>query len=222
MVVLANFSRLSDRAVFFSALFLFFVAGVSHLGNLIVMATLLVAISAVTLLLSSAKPDRKNAGILLLLVFAGSLLAFVLYYSDFVGLLVQEATGILVNKFGGGVRVAGTLNFAKVPLAISLAVIGGGLIGSLIGRPLMTPMFRRAMLAWYLSAGLFVLAAQFIGVYVRYNIFVLPALGIGVGLGCVWLLRRWRWSYPLVILYLGYVVWVGASFWFQRVMFSYH
>jgi len=83
-------------------------------------------------------------------------------------------------------------------------------------------LLKRALLAWFVSAALFVAIAQFAGIYVRYNVFVLPALSIGVGLGCAWLARRGVWGVVAVALYLAYVLWVGLSFWYARVMFAYH
>jgi hypothetical protein len=114
------------------------------------------------------------------------------------------------------------LNFAKVPIAISAAVIAGGAIGTVLGWKRLAPIFQRALLAWLASAGVFVAFAQFVGVYVRYNIFALPALSLGAGLTCLWSIRRGWWGYILAAAYLLYVVWVGMSFWFSRVLFAYH
>jgi hypothetical protein len=222
IVVLANWDRLQDPRVWLPALLLFLIGGVSHLGNLIVMGTLLVLLAGVSLLSAGESADRRAPRALLLLVAAGGLGSFLLYYAEFTGHMIQEARAVVDQKFGGGLRVAGTLDFAKVPVAISAAVIAGGTLGALVARDKATSLFQRALIAWFVSAGLFVVAAYLVGVYVRYNVFVLPALSLGVGMGCVWLLQRFRWSYLLIALYLAYVVWVGLSFWYQRVMYSYH
>jgi hypothetical protein len=222
IVVLANWGRLYEPRVWSAALLLFVLGGVSHLGNLIVMTTLLLLIAGVDWLLAKEPSARRATRALLLLVAAGTIGSYLLYYADFTWHMFQEFQAVMDQKFGGGLRVAGTLDFAKVPVAISTVVIAGGTLGAFIGRRTVTPLLQRALLAWFVSAGLFVLAAYFVGVYVRYNVFVLPALSLGVGMGCVWLLGRSRWSYLAIAFYFAYVIWVGLSFWYQRVMYSYH
>lgn len=221
-VVLGGYEHLSDPRVWLTVVFLYFVAGVSHIGNLIVMTAFLVTFAVVLMIW---KPDgnvRRSARALGLAVAAGAVLTFALYYIDFTGLLWQEFIGLLQQKFGGGLRVAGTLAFSKVPVAISTAVIVGGLAGTVVGWKNISPLFQRALLAWFLSAALFVAIAQFAGIYVRYNIYVLPALSLGVGIGCAWLAPRGKWAYAAIALFLAYVIWVGLSFWFVRVMYVYH
>ncbi|MBI4671389.1 MAG: hypothetical protein HY741_06930 [Chloroflexi bacterium] len=222
VVVLGGYDHLRDRRVWLVVVFLYVVAGISHIGNLIVMTTLLVTFAAVLMLWSPDAESRPQARALLLAVVVGATLTFLLYYIDFTALLLSEFVGLLQKKFSGGLRVAGTLNFAKVPVAISNAVIAGGLLGTVIAWREQPALLKRALVAWFVSAALFVAIAQFAGIYVRYNIYVLPALSIGVGLGCAWLARRGIRAYFIVALYLAYVIWVGLSFWYVRVMFAYH
>lgn len=221
-VVLGGYAQLRDRRVWLIVVFLYFTAGVSHIGNLIVMTAFLVTLAVVCWIWKPDENARRNALALGLAVAAGAVLTFALYYSDFTGLLLQEFTGLLQLKFAGGLRVAGTLAFSKVPVAISTAVIVGGLAGTALGWKNTLPLFQRALLAWFLSATLFVATAQFAGIYVRYNIYVLPALSLGVGIGCAWFAPRGRWAYAGIGLFLAYVIWVGLSFWFERVMYVYH
>jgi len=224
-VVLGGYERLRTRRVWWSVVFLYFVAGVSHIGNLIVMTALLLTLALAVWLQPLDESARRNARALAWAVGAGAALAFGLYYIDFSGLLLSEFTGLLQQKFGGGLRVAGTLNFAKVPVAISAAVIVGGIGGAIVGWKTLPSLFQRALLAWFLSAALFVVIAQFAGIYVRYNIYALPALSLGVGIGGAWLTARGKWTfaaYAALALYLAYVLWVGLSFWFVRVLYVYH
>ena len=222
VVVLGGYDHLTDRRVWLLVVFLYILAGVSHIGNLIVMTTLLTTFAVVLWVSPIDTATRLKARALLLTVLVGGTLTFLLYYIDFVVLLWNEFVGLLQKKFGGGLRVAGTLNFAKVPVAVSNAVIAGGLLGTAVTWREQPGLLKRALLAWFLSAALFVAIAQFAGIYVRYNVFVLPALSIGMGLGCAWLARRGVWGYVVVALYLAYVIWVGLSFWYVRVMFAYH
>lgn len=226
-VTLGGYGRLHERRVWLVLVFLFVVAGLSHIGNLIVMTTLLAALAVELALRAPGAVDRQQARALIVAVVAGTVLTFLLYYVDFTALLFGEFVGLLEKKFGGGLRVAGTLDFQKVPVAISAAVIAGGIAGVLItytrlARELIPPLLRRGLIAWLVSAAIFVLIAQFAGIYVRYNVFVLPALALGVGLGCAWLVRRGIWAQLATAGYLGYVVWTGLVYWMSRVMFAYH
>ncbi len=224
-VVLGGYPKLRDRRVWLGIVFLFFSAGISHIGNLIVMTAFLAAFALALWLWAPDAAARQNARALALAIVAGIALSFALYYVDFTGLLWNEFVGLLQKKFGGGLRVAGTLAFAKVPVAISAAVIVGGLAGTAVGWKQIAPLLQRALLAWFLSAALFVAIAQFAGIYVRYNVYALPALALGVGIGCAWLTTRGKWTYAAyaaLVFYLAYVIWVGLSFWFTRVMYVYH
>ncbi len=225
VVVLANYRRMDQPAVWIPTVFLVIVAGVSHMGNLIVMETLLGAFAIGWYVFPASPTDRRAALFLVLAAGVGLVLSVALYYADFAGLLYGEFLGLVQKRFGGGLRVAGTLDFAKVPVAISAVVIAGGLLAVPFSWKRVEPFFRRAWLAWLAAAGIFVALAQFAGMYVRYNIFVLPVLGLGVGLGATWLgshFRRLRAGYLLVAVYMAYVIWTGVWFWFNRVMFTYH
>ena len=64
------------------------------------------------------------------------------------------------------------------------------------------------------TAGIFAAIHVATGLWVRYFVFLSPALAIGLGVGLAWLASRGRWARGLVWLTLAYCTVSSLLFWF--------
>jgi hypothetical protein len=70
------------------------------------------------------------------------------------------------------------------------------------------------MAAIVLTSVLFGAVHVTVGVWVRYFVFLIPALAIGLGVGLAWLAARGRWGRGLAALALASCAASSLIFWF--------
>ncbi len=79
---------------------------------------------------------------------------------------------------------------------------------------------RERALGWLITAivvtaSIFAIVHVTTGLWVRYFVFLTPALAIGLGVGLAWLVTRGRWARGLVWLTLAYCTVSSLVFWFS-------
>lgn len=213
---------------FLLALFFLLLASVGHLGIFLS----LIAFFAFAIVMRFASGDesaRREAFALSALLAAGLTLSWIVYYSEFAGVLFTQ-TRIFVGDLGAGraagrggiswTRAGDVARYTFEQLGGVLLLLGLGGIG--LARRDFGTRVRALWGAWMLVGvvfGLITLGAAF---STRYTLWAVPALALSGALALMWLWQRGRkWhcaAYVLCALAFAQTMWL----WLDRVWTGYH
>jgi len=147
---------------------------------------------------------------------------YALYSVHFTGLVLDEVRGIL-----GGTRdttvgdndrgwepayIANRLFVLPFALYFAAACITGGRLIFAKGQERALGWLVTAIVV---TASIFAAIHVATGLWVRYFVFLTPALAIGLGVGLAWLASRGRWERGLVWPALAYYTASSLIFWFS-------
>lgn len=192
------------------------VALLSHPGTFVLTLALLPLLAGALAFGQGA--NRRSAGALALACGAAVAIAYALYYRHFAVLLVDQARAAVAGAevLPDGVSAdrswipsyIGRRVFA-LPFFLYFALAWAtGVRLALARRPL-----GWALLAVLLTATFFAVVHLLAGVWVRYFVFLGPALAIGAGVALGWLWRRARWGKLATYATLAYCLAAAGSFW---------
>lgn len=192
----------------------------SHPGTF-VLTVAMIPLLALALAINH-RDDRRGAGALLAALGVAGAIVYALYYVHFTGLVVQEVRDLL-NGPRNATAAANDRGWEDEYIANRLFVMPFALYfaaACIAGVRLLLTRGRERAIGWLVTA-LVVTAAAFgvihvaTGLWVRYFVFLTPALAIGLGLGLAWLTMRGRWARGLVWLALAYCTASSLIFWFS-------
>ncbi|MCL5256402.1 MAG: hypothetical protein M1319_01220 [Chloroflexi bacterium] len=78
------------------------------------------------------------------------------------------------------------------------------------------------MSAWVISAVAFAGVGFLTGLYVRYMLFLLPVAAIGSGIFLARIFPKQWAGQAIALMMVAYILWSGASLWYERVMYAFH
>jgi hypothetical protein len=221
-VAVAHYADLLKPKFFVALVVLMSLALLSHPGTF-VLTVVAVPLLAVALYFTVGRDgDRRGAYAIVAALGLAGLLVFALYYRHFVGLVSQQARDLIAGADrptdaptdapGWEAAYIGNRLFA-LPFALYFVVVCATGIGLLFNKG------RERVIGWLmasiiLTSVLFAAIHVFVGVWVRYFVFLAPALAIGLGLGIAWLTVRGRWGRALATIALVYCAATSVIFWF--------
>lgn len=104
------------------------------------------------------------------------------------------------------------------PVGVATGALGVVLLARLPRSPR-----RNLVAAWLASALLFAGIAVTVGMTVRYGLFILPPLGVAIGIAVARLVKTHRIAGPLLATMLVILwTWQSGAFWVARVLHEYH
>ncbi len=219
-LTIAHYADLTRPRVFALLVALLGLALLSHPGTF-VLTVALIPLLALGLAFNH-RDDRRGAVALLAALAVAGAVVYALYYVHFTGLVLGEVRNIL-----GGTRdaTAGdndrgwepayiTNRLFVMPFALYFAA------ACVAGVRLLFAKGQERALGWLVTAivvtaGIFAAIHVATGLWVRYFVFLSPALAIGLGVGLAWLASRGRWARGLVWLTLAYCTVSSLLFWFS-------
>jgi hypothetical protein len=219
-LAVAHYSDLA-RPKFFAALTVVLsLALLSHPGTFVLTVTA-VPLLALILFFANGRAERRNAlAIGAALTLAGAIV-FALYYRHFTDLVFTQARELIAGSDTGdappeapGWELAYIRNRLFVfPFAAYFTITCLTALG------LLRRAGRERTIGWLITAivltsAIFAAVHVGIGVWVRYFVFLAPALAIGLGVGLAWLVSRGRWARGLAALGLAYCAASSLIFWF--------
>ena len=189
----------------------------SHPGTF-VLTIAAVPLLAVALFFTAGRDgDRRGSFAIVGALGIAGLVVFALYYRHFVGLVGAQARELLAGtdaptERGWEAAYIGNRLFV-LPFAAYFVVVCATGISLLFSRG------RERVIGWLmasivLTTALFAAIHVLVGVWVRYFVFLAPALAIGLGLGIAWLAVRGRWGRVLATIALAYCAVTSIVFWF--------
>ncbi|MDQ5854685.1 MAG: hypothetical protein M3380_21960, partial [Chloroflexota bacterium] len=170
------------------------------------------------LLASRFQPQSlwKRWGVILL---ASSLVATLLLYADSVGLYLggfaRGATETSVDESLRVVLIGKGLRSSVRPLGLMLCVLS---VVMVLRRAPTT--YHLLVVAWLLSAGLFLAVDLLFGLQVRYAYFAIPVICAGFGLLLDGLMRRGRWGWLIGWSAIAITSLAGLSLWYAGVIWN--
>lgn len=192
------------------------VALLSHPGTFVLTLALLPVLAGALTIGQHGR--RRGVAALALACGAAVAIAYALYYRHFAGLLLDQLRAAAV---GADVLPAGvSADRSWVPAYIGRRVFAlpfllyftltwvAGIGLAFARRPL-----GWALLAILLTATAFAAVHVVAGVWVRYFVFVSPALAMGTGVALGWLVRRGRWGQVVTYVTLTYGLAAASHFW---------
>jgi len=218
-LAIAHYADLTRPRVFALLVALLGLALLSHPGTFVLTVALIPLLALG--LASNHRDDRRGAVALLAALAVAGAVVYALYYVHFTGLVLGEVRNIL-----GGTRdvTAGdndrgwepayiTNRLFVMPFALYFAA------ACVAGVRLLFAKGQERALGWLVTAivvtvGIFAAIHVATGLWVRYFVFLSPALAIGLGVGLAWLASRGRWARGLVWLTLAYCTVSSLLFWF--------
>ena len=219
-LAVAHYTDLT-RPKFFAALtVLLSLALLSHPGTF-VLTLIAVPLLAVALFFANGRADRHGALALLAALGLAGLIVFALYYRHFTGLVGQQAKDLLAgtdttgdaptDRGWEGAYIRNRL--FVFPFAAYFVVTCAAGLG------LLRRAGRERAVGWLIAAIvlttiIFGAVHVTVGVWVRYFVFLAPALTIGIGVGLAWLAGRGRWGRGLATIALAYCAASSLIFWF--------
>lgn len=219
-LAIAHYADLTRPKVFALLVALLGLALLSHPGTF-VLTVALIPLLALALALTH-RADRRGAVALLAGLAVAGAIVYALYYVHFTGLVLGELRNIL-----GGTRdaTAGendrgweaayiTNRLFVMPFTLYFAA------ACITGVRLIFAQGRERALGWLVTAivvtaSIFAAIHVATGLWVRYFVFLTPALAIGLGVGLAWLASRGRWARGIVWLTLAYCTASSLIFWFS-------
>lgn len=217
-LTIARYGDLARPKVFALLVALLGLALLSHPGTF-VLTVALIPLLALGLAFYH-RDDRRGAVALLAALAVSGVIVYALYYVHFTGLVLSEVRGIL-----SGTRdaTAGDNDRGWEPAYITnrLFVMPFALYfvaACITGVRLLFAKGQERALGWLvtaivLTASIFAAIHVTTGLWVRYFVFLTPALAIGLGVGLAWLTSRGRWARGLVWLTLAYCTLSSLIFW---------
>ena len=219
-LTIAHYDDLAHPKVFALLVALLGLALLSHPGTF-VLTVALIPLLALALALTH-RDDRRGAVMLLAGLAVAGAIVYGLYYVHFTGLVLGELRTILngTRDATAGENDRGwepayiTNRLFVMPFTLYFAA------ACITGVRLLFAQGRARTLGWLVTA-IVVTASVFAaihvatGLWVRYFVFLTPALAIGLGVGLAWLASRGRWARGLVWLTLAYCTVSSLIFWFS-------
>jgi hypothetical protein len=186
----------------------------SHPGTFVLTLALIPLLAAV---LAVADPANRRGAAVLLAAFGISLLVvYALYYRHFAGLLLDQVrAGLTPDASAGTADERGwepayiRLRVFAFPFLLYFAAAWVAGIRLAVARHVLG----WTLLAILTTAAVFAAVHVAIGVWVRYFVFVSPALAIGMGLALAWVLRRGTVGRVTAYAVLSYCVAASGFFW---------
>ncbi len=221
-VAVAHYADLLKPKFFAALVFLLSLALLSHPGTF-VLTVVAVPLLAVALFFTAGRDGARRGSYAIVgaLGIAG-LIVFALYYRHFLGLVSQQARELITGTDtatdaptdapGWEAAYIGNRLFV-LPFALYFVVVCA------TGTSLLFSKGRERVIGWLmtsivLTTILFAAIHVFVGVWVRYFVFLAPALAIGLGVGIAWLAVRGRWGRTLATIALAYCAATSIVFWF--------
>lgn len=219
-LAVAHYSDLVRPKFFVALTAILSLALLSHPGTFVLTVSA-VPLLAFILFFANGRAERRNAlAIGAALTLAGAIV-FVLYYRHFTDLVLTQARDLVAGTNTGeappeapGWELAYIRNRLFVfPFAAYFAIT------CLAALSLLRRAGRERTIGWLVAAivltsAIFAAVHVGIGVWVRYFVFLAPALAIGLGVGLAWLASRGRWARGLAALGLAYCAASSLIFWF--------
>lgn len=207
------------RPKLFGALVLFLsLALLSHPGTFVLTLALIPILAGARA--ASDRDARRGAVWLLAALVVAIVAAYALYYRHFSGLLFDQLRGWFSGTSAVPDDAPGwewryiALRLRMFPFALYFAAACITGIALVWGR---RSRGQRALgwtvIAILATATLFGAVHILAGVWVRYFVFVSPALAIGAGVAAAWLLRHGRWGRGAAYVLLGYCTAASFLFW---------
>jgi hypothetical protein len=219
-LAIAHYADLTRPKVFAILVALLGLALLSHPGTF-VLTVALIPLLALGLAFNH-RNDRRGAVALVAALAAAGVLVYALYYVHFTGLVLGEVRSILsgTRDATAGDNDRGweaayiTNRLFVMPFTLYFAA------ACITGARLLFTQGRERALGWLvtaivITASIFAAIHVATGLWVRYFVFLSPALAIGLGIGLAWLTTRGRWARGLVWLTLAYCTVSSLIFWFS-------
>ena len=219
-LTIAHYADLARPKVFALLVTLLGLALLSHPGTF-VLTVALIPILALALALNH-RDDRRGAVALLAALAVAGVIVFALYYVHFTGTVINAVQNLL-NGSRGSAGAASDRGWEPAYIANRLFTLPFALYfvaTCIVGVRLLFAQGRERALGWLVAAivvtaSLFAAVHVVTGLWVRYFVFLSPALAIGLGVGLAWLAARGRWARGLVWLTLAYCTASSLLFWFS-------
>lgn len=213
---------------FLLALFFLILASVGHLGVLLSLLTFF-AFAIVMRFAAGDENARREAFALSAVLMAGAALCWIVYYSEFAGVLFTQ-TRIFVGDLGAGraagrggiswTRAGDVARYTFEQLGGVLLVLGLGGIGPALRN--FGTRVRALWGAWMLVGVVFGLITVGASFSTRYALWAVPALALSGALALMWLWQRGhKWHYAAYVL-CGLAFAQTMWFWLDRVWTGYH
>jgi hypothetical protein len=74
---------------------------------------------------------------------------------------------------------------------------------------------------WLVVAAVMLVVGIVARLYVRYPLFILPAVALGSGVALAWLVRRWRWGWIAATLLLAFSAVTTLLMWYDRIVYAF-
>lgn len=219
-LTIAHYADLSRPKVFAALVALLGLTLLSHPGTF-VLTVAMIPLLALALAVNH-RDDRRGAFALLAALGVAGAIVYALYYVHFTGLVVQEVRDLLAGtRNTNGVQndrgwedeyIANRLFVMPFALYFAAACIAGVRLLLTRGRERAVGWLIAALIGTAVGFGIIHVAT---GLWVRYFVFLTPALAIGLGVGLAWLVTRGRWGQGLAWLALTYCAVSSLLFWFS-------
>jgi hypothetical protein len=219
-LTVAHYAELTRPKVFVLLVGLLGLALLSHPGTFVLTVGLIPLLALA--LAFNHRADRRGAVALVAALALAGAIVYALYYVHFTGLVLGEVRSILAgtrDATGGGndrgwedEYIANRLFVLPFALYFVAACITGARLLFAQGRERVLGWLVTAIIA---TASIFAVIHVATGLWVRYFVFLTPALAIGLGVGLAWLTTRGRWARGIVWLALAYCTASSLIFWFS-------
>jgi hypothetical protein len=173
---------------------------------------------------------RRRAGWVLGALVGATVLAFVLYYANWLPQMRAQLEGLLTGGAGRsaldlGALVSRTARRLAEQWGGALALAGAAGLGALLAWPL-HPVARRLFAAWIgaalLAGALFAALDQTVGDSIRYPLLLAPWIALGAGTFWGLLARRGAAGPLFVAVLCGTAAWHLLTTWVDLVLTHYH
>lgn len=221
-IAVAHYADLLNPKFFAALVLLLSLALLSHPGTFVLTVVAVPLLAMALFITAGRNSDRRGSFAIVGALGIAGLIVFALYYRHFVDLVGQQARelfagtetqpGAPTDAPGWEVTYIGNRLFV-LPFALYFVVVCA------TGSSLLFSKGRERMIGWLmasivLTTVLFAAVHVFVGVWVRYFVFLAPALAIGLGIGIAWLAIRGRWGRALATIALAYTAVTSIAFWF--------
>ena len=217
-IAIGHYADLARPKVFLALVLALALALLSHPGTFALTVALLPPLAVALALAAGRGGDRRGAALLLLALALSGLLVYALYYRHFAGTLVEQVRDVIAGKQAdpGAPTDRGWedeyIRNRVFRFPFALYFVASGVAG------LWLAWGRQRRLGWVLltmllTSSLFAAVHVLFGVWVRYFVFLGPALAIGAGVVVAWLARRGRLGRWLAYGAVGYGAVSGLVFW---------